>query len=234
MLTEKQHNLLTYLYEQHQDQGICPSYEDMRHALGLKSKSGAHALVKALVERGYCRRLPNRARAIEVIKLPNQILQKMVGDNVQLAGTVGDVLGIDPRARNSGISIPLYGGIAAGLPIEAFQNEEEWIKVPPELLGPEGAVHPEQFFALRIIGDSMKEAGILDQDTVILKKCSDAPQGSIVAALVDEEEVTLKRFETVEGKIVLEPANKDFIAQILDPHRVKIQGLLVNLIRKYS
>lgn len=233
MLTKKQYKLLQFLDTYSRKHGAGPSYDEMREALELKSKSGIHSLINALVERGFCRRLENRARAVEIIKTPANQLRDFTGDNVQSAA---DTMGYyDDHVSQPIVSLPLYGSIAAGLPIEAFQNEDEKVDVPAYLLGPSAAQSSKDFFALRISGDSMKEAGILNGDIVILRRCVFAPEGTIVAALIDSAEVTLKRvsYKSAE-EVVLEPANRDHVSQSYDAGRVKIQGRLINLMRRYE
>jgi repressor LexA len=237
LLTKKQHQLLFFIDQYQKQKGYSPSFEEMKEALSLKSKSGIYALVVELVERGFCRRLENKARAIEIIKLPSP------GDHEETSLRIPIKENNDPqflaeilvgrKETLSCISLPLYGEIAAGIPIEAFYNEADRVEIPLEMIGPHGAVDVNLYFALKIAGDSMKEAGILHGDIVILKRCMHAPAGSIVAALVDEEEVTLKRLQFSEEFVVLEPANRDCIPQIYEKNRVRIQGTLVNLIRKY-
>lgn len=219
MLTKKQHQLWVFIDDyQEQYGGASPSFEEMQQALGLKSKSGVHAHLMALSERGYCRRLENRARAIELLKHPAQR-----GDNVS-----GRHIFQQEMAK-----IPLYGEIAAGLPLEAFENTDQYIDVAVDVL-PGGVQMQHRCFALKIVGDSMKGAGILDGDIVILERCDDASTGSVVAVLVDEQEVTLKIWqEEAGGRVSLVPANPDYVPYTYDVSRLQIQGRLVNLVRRY-
>lgn len=224
MLTEKQYSLLLYIYKFQKENGICPSYDDMCREVNIKSKSTVSNLIKALVERGYCQRLENRARAIEVIRVPEALSTAYVSDNTaSIEYTLGE----------SHISIQYFGEIAAGKPLENFYPHEEAVDVPESLMGPT-AGYPDQFFALKILGDSMVEAGICDGDTVILKRAQTAPIGAIVAALVDDNEITLKRFNLNHEGILLEPANRDHVAQLYAPERVKILGKLYCLQRRYD
>ncbi len=217
MLTKKQKDLLLYIHEKMLQDDIPPSFEEMKNALGLKSKSGIHRLISALVERGYIERLPHRARALEIKRLPEGFNNK---PNQSLASN-GDI----PFTALD--SVPLYGRIAAGTPIEAVRDEGEVIHLPQGFLG------SGEHYALTVDGDSMINAGIYDQDTVIIQRCDSAQNGEIIVALVDDLEVTLKRLRQAGNKIVLEPENDDYEPQILDPDRVKIQGKLANLIRSY-
>lgn len=218
MLTQKQHDLLLFINESMQDSDVPPSFEEMKDALGLKSKSGIHRLISALEERGYIERLPHRARALEIIRLPDGMKEKQ-GNNLSMAAIP------HPSVFES---IPLYGKIAAGTPIEAIRDEGDSIHVPPEFKG------VGEHYALKVDGDSMINAGIHDGDIVIIRRSDSAENGSIVVALVDDHEATLKRLRRAGGKIVLEPENDNFIPQILEPHRVKIQGCLVSLMRSYK
>jgi len=217
MLTKKQKDLLLYIHEKMSQDDIPPSFEEMKVALGLKSKSGIHRLISALVERGYIERLPHRARALEIKRLPEGF------NSTQNL----------PNSSNSDIpfatldSVPLFGRIAAGTPIEAVRDEGEVIQLPQGLLG------SGEHYALTVDGDSMINAGIHDQDTVIIKRCDNAQNGEIIVALVDDLEVTLKRLRYAGNKIVLEPENDAYEPQILDSERVKVQGKLANLIRTY-
>jgi repressor LexA len=195
MLTRKQHELLMFIHERMKEAGIPPSFDEMKDALDLASKSGIHRLITALEERGFIRRLPNRARALEVIRLPD--------------------------------SMSVMGRIAAGVPIDAIQHQTHSIMVPPEMLS--GGEH----YALEVKGDSMIEAGIFDGDTVIIRNANTATPGDIVVALVDEEEATLKRFRRKGASIALEAANPAYETRIFGPDRIKVQGRLVGLIRKY-
>lgn len=218
MLTKKQKDLLLFIHEKMSEDDIPPSFEEMKDALGLKSKSGIHRLISALVERGYIERLPHRARALQIKKLPEGLKptpQPMLQNNDQ--GGYSSMMD----------QIPLLGKIAAGTPIEAVRDEGETISLPQGLLG-----HGEHY-ALTVEGDSMVKAGIHDQDTVIIRRADTANNGEIVVALVDDLEVTLKRLRRAGSKIVLEPENDAYEPRVLEPERVKIQGKLANLIRTY-
>ena len=233
MLTRKQHELLMFIQERLKESGVPPSFDEMKDALDLRSKSGIHRLIKALEERGFIRRLPNRARAVEVIRLPESAVTAVGARGRGFAPSVieGDLgrrrLAPTLEASNDAVSIPVMGRIAAGTPIEAIQNHSHSITVPPEMLG--GGEH----FALEIRGDSMIEAGIFDGDTVLVKKSDTADSGDIVVALVDEEEATLKRLRRKGASIALEAANPAYETRIFGPDRVRIQGRLVGLMRRY-
>ncbi|MCB1426744.1 MAG: transcriptional repressor LexA [Zhengella sp.] len=234
MLTRKQHELLLFIHERLKETGIPPSFDEMKDALELASKSGIHRLITALEERGFIRRLPNRARALEVIRMPEGVAgapqarkfspSVIEGGRGQPGGTKAP-----PAEKESGqsIAIPVMGRIAAGVPIDAIQHQTHTIAVPPDMLG--GGEH----YALEVRGDSMIEAGIFDGDTVIIRDGQTANPGDIVVALVDDEEATLKRFRRKGASIALEAANPAFETRIFPPHRVKVQGRLVGLIRRY-
>jgi len=232
MLTRKQFELLRFVHERLKETGVPPSFDEMKDALDLRSKSGIHRLITALEERGFIRRLPNRARAIEVIKLPDSVNHGFSG---RARGFTPSVIeGALGRGRSSGdedsgrpIAVPMMGRIAAGTPIEAIQNRSHVINMPPDLLT------AGEHFALEVRGDSMIEAGILDGDTALIKKTDAADTGDIVVALIDDEEATLKRFRRRGASIALEPANSAYEVRILPPNRVKIQGKLIGLYRKY-
>jgi repressor LexA len=233
MLTRKQFELLRFINERLKEAGVPPSFDEMKDALDLRSKSGIHRLITALEERGFIRRLPNRARAIEVIKLPEPAGQNGGGTRRGFTPSVieGDLGRV--RANSSEddvsrpISIPVMGRIAAGTPIEAIQTRSHTIQVPPDLLS------TGEHFALEVRGDSMIEAGILDGDTVLIRKGDAAETGDIVVALIDDEEATLKRFRRRGASIALEPANSAYEVRILPPNRVRVQGKLVGLFRRY-
>jgi repressor LexA len=235
MLTRKQHELLLFIHQRMKESGIPPSFDEMKEALDLASKSGIHRLITALEERGFIRRLPNRARALEVVRLPDSIAPGL-GAPRRFSPSVIEG-GREPAARvpqavnddmgGSPVSVPVMGRIAAGVPIEAIQHQTHTIAVPPEMLS--GGEH----FALEVKGDSMIEAGILDGDTVVIRSASTANPGDIVVALVDDEEATLKRFRRKGASVALEAANPAFETRIFGPDRVKIQGRLVGLIRRY-
>ncbi|QRM55531.1 transcriptional repressor LexA [Sinorhizobium sp. BG8] len=237
MLTRKQQELLLFIHERMKESGIPPSFDEMKDALDLASKSGIHRLITALEERGFIRRLPNRARALEVIKLPDSYsssLQPKRGFSPSvIEGSRGKTQ--PPPAQkaaagddfSSSVSIPVMGRIAAGVPISAIQNNTHDITIPAEMIG------SGEHYALEVKGDSMIEAGILDGDTVIIRNASNANPGEIVVALVDDEEATLKRFRRKGASIALEAANPAYETRIFGPDRVKIQGKLVGLIRRY-
>ena len=232
MLTTKQHELLVFIEKQLRATGCSPSFEEMKEALDLRSKSGIHRLITALEERGFLKRHKHRARALEVLRLSDD-LSPPAREVPRFAPNVirGDFSGKMPgvRAANvaGAISLPLYGKIAAGLPIEAMRDNEEEIEVPVALIG------LGDHFALEVEGDSMIEAGIFDGDTVIIRKGEVAESGQIIVALVDENEVTLKRLRQRGQSIALEPANVRYETRIFPAERVKIQGRLVALLRRY-
>ena len=221
MLTRKQHELLTFIHGRLGEAGVSPSFEEMKDALDLKSKSGVHRLITALEERGFIRRLPNRARALEVVKMPE--LSGAGGGNVVPLRTAAPT---PPAPANDVIDLPLHGRIAAGTPIEALQGTES-LAVPAALLG------PGEHYALEVAGDSMVEEGILDGDYALIRKTDTARDGEIVVALIDNEEATLKTFRR-EGQLVrLDPANRRYDAQRYRPDQVQIQGRLAGLLRRY-
>lgn len=233
MLTRKQYELLMFIDERLRATGISPSFDEMKDALDLKSKSGIHRLITGLEERGFIRRLAHRARALEVVKLPENMgdqplpapsakfTPKVIAGTFALAGAA-PVAGIADA-----VSLPLYGKIAAGTPIEALRDNSASVEIPAALIG--GGSH----YALTVEGDSMIEAGILDGDTVIIRECTTAETGTIVVALVDEQEATLKRLRRKGASIALEPANKAYETKIFPENRVKVQGRLVGLLRNY-
>lgn len=219
MLTAKQRELLTYIDGRLKASGVSPSFDEMREALELKSKSGVHRLIGALVERGFIRRLPNRARALEVMRLPD-------AQGATSAPSAPHSRAVVPAPANDTIDLMLAGRIAAGTPIEALQGQDSF-PVPAALLG------PGEHYALEVSGDSMVDEGILDGDYVLIRKADTAREGEIVVALIDDAEATLKTFRR-EGQMVrLDPANRAHEAQRYDPRRVKIQGKLAGLIRRY-
>jgi repressor LexA len=232
MLTRKQFELLRFIHERLKESGVPPSFDEMKDALDLRSKSGIHRLITALEERGFIRRLPNRARAIEVIKLPEPVSQG-VGRRGFTPSVIEGNLGkgrASAAAQDDAerpISVPVMGRIAAGTPIEAIQTKSHVISMPPDMLS------AGDHFALEVRGDSMIEAGILEGDTVLIKKTEAADTGDIVVALIDEEEATLKRFRRRGASIALEPANASYEVRILPPTRVRIQGKMVGLFRRY-
>jgi repressor LexA len=235
MLTRKQLELLLFINSRLKEEGVPPSFEEMKEALNLQSKSGVHRLIVALEERGFIKRMANRARALEVLKLPdahNPSLSTKKGGfkpNV-IEGTLGRAKQPTPAA-NDGMPrstfVPMMGRIAAGVPISAIQDHSGNINVPPEMLG--GGEH----FALEVKGDSMIDAGIFDGDTVVIRKGDTAINGDIVVALVDDEEATLKRLRKKGESIALEAANTAYETRIFGPDRVRVQGKLVGLLRKY-
>ncbi len=233
MLTRKQQELLLFIHERMKESGVPPSFDEMKDALDLASKSGIHRLITALEERGFIRRLPNRARALEVIKLPEAYspsLQPRRGFSPSvIEGSLGKTQPAAPKVEetSNSVSVPVMGRIAAGVPISAIQNNTHDITVPAEMLG------AGEHYALEVKGDSMIEAGILDGDTVIIRNASNANPGDIIVALVDDEEATLKRFRRRGASIALEAANPAYETRIFGPDRVKIQGKLVGLIRRY-
>jgi repressor LexA len=230
MLTRKQFELLKFIHERLKESGVPPSFDEMKDALDLRSKSGIHRLITALEERGFIRRLPNRARAIEVIKLPDSVAgggpRRGFTPSV-IEGNLGRVRGGAEEDSSRPVAIPVMGRIAAGTPIEAIQNKSHVINMPPDMLG------SGDHFALEVRGDSMIEAGILEGDTVLIKKTEAADTGDIVVALIDDEEATLKRFRRRGASIALEPANTAYEVRILPPTRVRIQGKMVGLFRRY-
>lgn len=228
MLTRKQKDLLLFIHERMQQGDVAPSFEEMKEALGLKSKSGIHRLISALVERGYLERLPHRARALEVRKLPEGY-SPAANDASSAASVSRNIRAVQNTADEASTAeiIPLYGKIAAGTPIEALRDETASIEIPPSMLG------RGEHYALTIAGDSMINAGINDGDTVIIQKCDTAENGTIVVALVDDHEATLKRIRRSGNKIILEPENDDYEPRVLEPERVKVQGRLVSLMRTY-
>ena len=232
MLTRKQLELLRFIHERLKEAGVPPSFDEMKDALDLRSKSGIHRLITALEERGFIRRLPNRARAIEVIKLPEAVGHSVVGGRSRgftpsiIEGNLGRVRAEDVASRP--VAVPVMGRIAAGTPIEAIQNKSSVINMPPDLLTAAG-----EHFALEVRGDSMIEAGILDGDLALIRRTEAADTGDIVVALIDDEEATLKRFRRRGASIALEPANTSYEVRILPPNRVRIQGKMVGLFRRY-
>ncbi|HET9903099.1 MAG TPA: transcriptional repressor LexA [Xanthobacteraceae bacterium] len=232
MLTRKQLELLRFIHQRLKETGVPPSFDEMKDALDLRSKSGIHRLITALEERGFIRRLPNRARAIDVIRLPETVSHGLSGRTRRftpsvIEGNLGRVRTASEEDGGRPVAIPVMGRIAAGTPIEAIQTRSATINVPPELLG------SGEHFALEVRGDSMVEAGILEGDTVLIRKGEIAETGDIVVALIDDEEATLKRFRRRGSAVALEPANPAYEVRILPPNRVRIQGKLVGLFRKY-
>ena len=233
MLTRKQFELLRFIHERLTEAGVPPSFDEMKDALDLRSKSGIHRLITALEERGFIRRLPNRARAIEVIKLPDSVGHGLGSARSRgftpsvIEGDLGRVRTTSEDDGGRPVAVPVMGRIAAGTPIEALQTRSHTISVPPDMLG------SGEHYALEVRGDSMVEAGILDGDVAMIQKTEAANTGDIVVALIDEEEATLKRFRRRGASIALEPANSAYEVRILPPNRVRVQGKLVGLFRRY-
>ena len=234
MLTRKQHELLMFINQRLAATGVSPSFDEMKDALKLRSKSGIHRLISGLEERGFIRRLAHRARALEVIKLPDEVAIPAAAEKSRFSPTVirgdfsGALSGSAIAPESAAVDLPLYGRIAAGTPIEALRDQSASIGVPAGLLGPSG-----EHYALEVAGDSMVDAGILDGDTVIIQRCDTAENGAIVVALVDDIEVTLKRLRRRGASIALEPANPAYETRIFGPDRVNVQGKLVGLLRRY-
>ena len=217
MLTPKQYKLLMFIDNTIKETGCCPSFEEMKGAVGIKSKSGIHALIEELVEREFVRKLPHKARALEVLKIPRFKPRDIIEEEKKIRLAL----------QNSSAQVPLYGKIAAGTPIEAIAYENETVSVPFDL------VARGDFYALRIEGESMIEAGIMDGDLAIIKRSDVAENGQIVVALVDNSEATLKIWQKKENEIWLKPCNKDYEIRKLHPSQVKVQGILNGIIRKY-
>lgn len=230
VLTRKQNELLLFIHKRIKETGVSPSFDEMKAALQLASKSGVHRLITALEERGFIRRLAHRARALEVLKLPESAASASqpvpagdLGPNVVRANFAKP----EDEPHEMTVDVPVLGRIAAGVPISAIQHEMDRLPVPANM------VHGGEHFALEVKGDSMIEAGIMDGDTVLIRRCESADTGDIVVALVDDEEATLKRLRKKGGSIALEAANPEYETRIFGPDRVKVQGRLVGLIRKY-
>jgi repressor LexA len=242
MLTRKQYELLMFINQRLSEGGVSPSFEEMKEALALKSKSGIHRLISGLEERGFIRRLAHRARALEVVRLPEDtsVAGRVrasgggagAGERARFSPTVikGDfksALPGTPVVGGETVQLPLYGRIAAGTPIEALRDQSNAIAVPSGMLG------LGEHYALEVAGDSMIDAGILEGDTVLIQRCDTADSGAIVVALVDNNEVTLKRLRRRGDSIALEPANKTYETRIFGPDRVRVQGKLIGLLRRY-
>lgn len=240
MLTRKQHELLVFIDGHLRRTGFSPSFEEMKEALSLRSKSGIHRLITALEERGFLNRRAHRARALEVVRLPEMAEAKPIAAPVQAAATAPgfvpnvirgnfapNLAGVSRPAEAPAVHLPLYGRIAAGLPIEALRDQGTSVEVPAALLG------NGDHYALEVAGDSMIEAGILNGDTVIIRRGDTADNGAIVVALVDESEVTLKRLRRKGNSVALEAANPRYETRIFGPDRVKVQGKLIGLLRRY-
>ena len=226
MLTAKQHELLLFIQRKLEETGISPSFEEMKEALDLKSKSGVHRLISALEERGFIRRLPNRARALEVTRQPEDVTSGKKGPVNDLVSRVATPPKAAPAAANDIVEIPLHGKIAAGVPIEALESDRT-LPVPAALLG------AGEHYALEVSGDSMIEAGILDGDYALVRKTDTARDGEIVVALVRDEEATLKYLRRENGMIRLDPANAAYDPQVYRPDEVQVQGKLAGLLRQY-
>jgi repressor LexA len=219
MLTRKQHELLCFINERLNESGVSPSFEEMKDALDLKSKSGVHRLISALEERQFIRRLANRARALEVLRMPD-------ADRKAATPAPKPQVQVPVAANENVIEIPLHGRIAAGAPIEALEGQNS-LSVPAALLG------PGEHYALEVAGDSMVEAGILDGDYALIRKAETARDGQIVVALVDDAEATLKYFRREGAMVRLDPANRSYDPQRYTPNRVRVQGCLAGLLRRY-
>ena len=225
MLTKKQKNLLLYINKKLRASGVSPSYEEMKDSLNLKSKSGIHRLISAIEERGFIRRLPHKARALEVIRLPETASANDIYNSFSPSVIKGC---LDTENINSNeIDIPVLGSIAAGTPVEAIQNEVSRIPLPSNL------EKNGQYFGLKVQGDSMIEAGINEGDTVIIRRADTADNGKIVVALIDEQEAMLKRIRRKGNTVALESANRNYETKIFGPDRVKVQGVLVSLYRNF-
>ncbi|MFQ5618225.1 MAG: transcriptional repressor LexA [Rhodospirillales bacterium] len=235
MLTRKQYELLVFINQRLTESGVSPSFDEMKDALGLRSKSGIHRLITGLEERGFIRRLPHRARALEVLRLPENMepparpAHAAAADGFSPNVIQGDfkLPGASVPTDSEAVQLPLYGRIAAGTPVEALRDHSVTVDVPASMLG------AGEHYALEVDGESMIDAGIHDGDTVVIQRCDTADNGSIVVALVDNTEVTLKRLRRKGHSVALEPANKTFETRIFGPDRVKLQGRLVGLIRRY-
>lgn len=217
MLTQKQYNLLMFINKVNRETGRCPSFDEMKDAIGLKSKSGIHALINSLEERNFIRRMPHKARALEVLRLPRFKPQAVIDEEKKR----------EQALQNASVTIPLYGKIAAGTPIAAIADETESVSVPFDM------VALGQYYALKIEGDSMIEAGIMDGDTAVIRRQEQADNGKIVVALVDNSEATLKILKKDKNVVHLVPCNKEYQTRTLPAERVKIQGVLSGIIRKY-
>ena len=224
MLTRKQHELLCFIHDRLAASGVSPSFEEMKDALELKSKSGVHRLISALEERQFIRRLPNRARALEILRMPESADRKVV----PMPAAMPKPAAVKPpmAANENVLEIPLHGRIAAGAPIEALEGQSS-LSVPAALLG------PGEHYALEVAGDSMVEAGILDGDYALIRRADSAREGQIVVALVDDEEATLKYFRREGAMVRLDPANRSYDPQRYAPNRVRVQGCLAGLLRRY-
>ena len=228
MLTKKQKNLLLFINKKLRSSGVSPSYEEMKESLNLKSKSGIHRLISALEERGFIKRLAHKARALEVIKLPETASASDIYNSFSPSVIKGGLDESSNRNNSDENEIPVLGKIAAGTPVEAIQNEVSRIPLPSNI------EKNGEFFGLKVQGDSMIEAGINDGDTVIVKKADTAENGKIVVALIDDHEAMLKRIRRKGKTVALESANRNYETKIIGPDRVKVQGILVSLYRNFS
>jgi len=228
MLTKKQKNLLLFINKKLRSSGVSPSYEEMKESLNLKSKSGIHRLISALEERGFIKRLAHKARALEVIKLPETASANDIYNSFSPSVIRGGLDESSNRNNSDENEIPVLGKIAAGTPVEAIQNEVSRIPLPTNI------EKNGEFFGLKVQGDSMIEAGINDGDTVIVKKADTAENGKIVVALIDDHEAMLKRIRRKGKTVALESANRNYETKIFGPDRVKVQGILVSLYRNFS
>ncbi|MBR5483065.1 MAG: transcriptional repressor LexA [Alphaproteobacteria bacterium] len=217
MLTPKQYKLLMFIDNTIKEKGCCPSYEEMKEAVGIKSKSGIHALIEELIEREFVRKIPHKARALEVVRIPRFKPKDIIEEEKK----------IKLALQNSSAQIPLYGKIAAGTPIEAIAYENDTLSVPFDM------VERGEFYALQVEGESMIEAGIMDGDIAVIKRSNVAENGQIVVALVEESEATLKVWRKKKDEIWLEPCNKDYETRKLHPSQVRVQGILRGIMRKY-
>ena len=228
MLTKKQKNLLLFINKKLRSSGVSPSYEEMKESLNLKSKSGIHRLISALEERGFIKRLAHKARALEVIKLPETASANDIYNSFSPSVIKGGLDESSNKNNSDENEIPVLGKIAAGTPVEAIQNEVSRIPLPSNI------EKNGEFFGLKVQGDSMIEAGINDGDTVIVKKADTAENGKIVVALIDDHEAMLKRIRRKGKTVALESANRNYETKIFGPDRVKVQGILVSLYRNFS
>ena len=228
MLTKKQKNLLLFINKKLRSSGVSPSYEEMKESLNLKSKSGIHRLISALEERGFIKRLAHKARALEVIKLPETASANDIYNSFSPSVIKGGLDESSNRDNSNENEVPVLGKIAAGTPVEAIQNEVSRIPLPSNI------EKNGEFFGLKVQGDSMIEAGINDGDTVIVKKADTAENGKIVVALIDDHEAMLKRIRRKGKTVALESANRNYETKIFGPDRVKVQGILVSLYRNFS
>ena len=228
MLTKKQKNLLLFINKKLRSSGVSPSYEEMKETLNLKSKSGIHRLISALEERGFIKRLAHKARALEVIKLPETASANDIYNSFSPSVIKGGLDESSNRNNSDENEIPVLGKIAAGTPVEAIQNEVARIPLPSNI------EKNGEFFGLKVQGDSMIEAGINDGDTVIVRKADTAENGKIVVALIDDHEAMLKRIRRKGKTVALESANRNYETKIFGPDRVKVQGILVSLYRNFS